>query len=116
MARNIYLEQRKMITHVICSKSRLTTSQMGKIAQYNERSITRIRKNLGVQVGVGPSELLYGLPEFPVRVSDVELITVKRLDRNGRGYTCPLEKRGRRATFGILGSELGQSNTCSPFL
>ncbi|CRL30948.1 unnamed protein product [Penicillium camemberti] len=46
MARNINSRQRKMITHMIYSKNRLTTSQMAKVAQCSERSITNIRKNL----------------------------------------------------------------------
>lgn len=46
MARNIDSWQRKMITHMTCSKNRLTTSQMAKVAQCSERSITKIRKNL----------------------------------------------------------------------
>lgn len=46
MARNIDTWQRKMIIHMICSKSKLTTSQMAKVTQCSERSITQIRKNL----------------------------------------------------------------------
>lgn len=46
MARNIYSWQCKMIIHMIYSKNRLTTSQMAKVAQCSERSITNIRKNL----------------------------------------------------------------------
>ena len=46
MARNIDPWQRKMIVHMIRSKDRLTTSQMAKVAQCRERSITNIRKNL----------------------------------------------------------------------
>jgi transcription initiation factor TFIIIB Brf1 subunit/transcription initiation factor TFIIB len=46
MARNIDSWQRKMIIHMICSKNRLTTSQIAKVAQCSERSITHIRKNL----------------------------------------------------------------------
>ena len=46
MARNIDPWQRKMIIHMICSKNRLTTSQMAKVAKCSERSITNIRKNI----------------------------------------------------------------------
>lgn len=46
MARNIDPWQRKMIVHMIRSKNRLITSQMAKVAQCSERSLTNIRKNL----------------------------------------------------------------------
>ena len=46
MARSIDSWQRKMIIHMICSKNRLTTSQIAKVTQCSERSITNIRKNL----------------------------------------------------------------------
>jgi hypothetical protein len=46
LAKNIESWQRKMIIHMICSNNRLSTSQMAKVAQCSECSITNIRKNL----------------------------------------------------------------------
>lgn len=46
MASSIESWQRKKIIHMIYSKNELTTSQMAKVAQCSERSITDIRKNL----------------------------------------------------------------------
>lgn len=46
MARNIDSWQHDLIIHMLCSKKRLTTSQMAKLAKCSERSVTNIRKNL----------------------------------------------------------------------
>lgn len=46
MARNIDSWQRDPIIHMLCSKKRLTTPQIAKVAKCSERSITNIRKNM----------------------------------------------------------------------
>ncbi|KAJ5851110.1 hypothetical protein N7455_010966 [Penicillium solitum] len=46
MARNIDSWQRDLIIHMLCSKKRLTTSQIAKVAKCSERSVTNIRKNM----------------------------------------------------------------------
>lgn len=46
MARNTEPRQRELIVHMICSRKRLTTSQMAKVTKYSERSVTNVRKNM----------------------------------------------------------------------
>jgi hypothetical protein len=51
MARNIGAWQHDLIIHLLCSKKRLTTSQMAKVAKCSERS--NIRKSMGLLAVLG---------------------------------------------------------------
>ncbi|KAJ5216904.1 hypothetical protein N7468_009912 [Penicillium chermesinum] len=62
MARNLDTWQRNMIVHMINSKSRLTTSQMAKLAKCSERSITNIRKKMRLFGSSNPPTIVPGPP------------------------------------------------------
>jgi transposase len=62
MARNLNAWQRKMILHMISSKNRLTTSQMAKLAECSERSITNIRKKMRLFGSPNPPTIPPGQP------------------------------------------------------
>lgn len=62
MARNIEPWQRKMIAHMICSKQRLTTSQIAKAAKCSERSVTNICKKMRLYGSARSPPICVGRP------------------------------------------------------
>jgi hypothetical protein len=62
MARNLNPGQCRMIVHMINSKKILTTSQMAKLANCTERSITNIRKKMRLFGSPNPATIPPGPP------------------------------------------------------
>lgn len=60
MARNIDSWQRELIIHMLCSKKRLTASQIAKVAKCSERSVS---KSEGCCTGFG----MYNIPPSCLR-------------------------------------------------